>query len=483
MGVLFFVLLGLSNTASASCVGKNKSIHFNKSPNINNSPMVAKKKKAKAPSERVKIVVEKPKPRQKEKKAKAQKPKPRNPERKHMIQEQPIGYNANPQFNIADIEDETKVYAYSVLQPFRAFAMGLRPGVPDNSIAPTFKFSTRSVFTLNPVANGATFSLRVLIYPFGNMGVIYTSVYAAGVPTTYVAINDPGYASWPTTLDYVRTVSMGGRMRSTTALTSAAGQCTTVQGEDVKFASTSLLNGMATAATFSLSSPSSVGQIVRTPLVGSLSQDLEYWAYNASADAASNALVFDLTGCSALTNSFEFEVVKHYEARPLAASASLCPSSVSGGDPSHAAKILSKAINKDPISSQARAVKQDGEADPSVASDVSTVFGGAQALLRLGSKVGSIVTGVGRWLFGKEKLLRHLQSWDESDYKLMQQYLDTHKTLEQASAVINSEVQSELRLKKLGLQPGMESLVEELVSRRAESKNNDWERVNSPKLR
>lgn len=483
MGVLFFVLFGLSNTASASCVGKNNSIHHFNFSNI--YPLMASKKKvtnkAKIASAaakeiaRMKIVTA-AKARQA---SKAKNPKPKNPRR--VIQEQPVGYNANPQFSMSNIDDETKVYSFSVLQPFRAFAMGLRPGIPDNSIAPTFKFSSRSVFTLNPVANGTTFSLRVIATPFGNMANIYTTVYAAGVPLTYAAIDDPGYASWPTTLDYVRTVAYGFRVRSTTALLNASGQCTGVQGEinNVKTTSTSVLNNMATAATFSLSSPSSVGQVVRTPLNGSVAQDLEYWLYSSSAGNATNCLVFDLTGCSALTNSYEFEVVKHYEARPISSSASLCPSSVSGGDPSQAAKILSKAINSDPVTSQARSVKQDGEKDPSLSSDIDSVFGGVQSLLRLGTKVGSVVSGIGRFLFGKEKLLRHLESLGSNERKLLQQYLDTHKTLELACSVISKEVSSERRLQALGLEPGMEGLVEELVNRRAaECKFSDWERVN-----
>jgi hypothetical protein len=389
------------------------------------------------------------------------------PSKQRVIVENPVGFSRANSVGSPNVDTETKIYSFAVLQPFEAYARGLHPGIPDNSIAPTFKFSSRMVMTINPVANGGTFSTRVLLSSFGNGSFMQATTYTAGVPSAYTSTNDPGYSSWSTNLELVRCVAMGMRLRNTTALTSASGLGTMVQAEfaNVQLTSSAALAQMATASNFSLASTSSVGQIVRVPVSGSVVQDLEYWVYNSTAGNNSQILVFDITGAASTASSYEVEVIKHYEARPLAASATLLPSNISGGNPAEAARILGTAIGADPISSSSRSVKCEGDEDGSLIKDVNTIWGGAQALLRVGATVGKALGSFGKWLFGHEKLVRHMSVFDEKDWELFNSYVVRSKHVKEAFQKLNSDFLSQQRREKIASLPIYDDLIEEIASK------------------
>jgi hypothetical protein len=172
--------------------------------------------------------------------------------------------------SLADIHRAAEDYAFCLLETAKAAVLGMCTGVPDNTMRPTYKFSTYSNVQVNTAVNGSTNDLFVRVAPAMSNQIQVATAFAAGLPTTFSYTNNPAYSSMSTWVQFLRVSAMEVQLRNLTQVQNQGGVC--LQGNcDWATSGTTTWTNLAQARRFmtrTLGKPGDVGRVAWTPVSG-----------------------------------------------------------------------------------------------------------------------------------------------------------------------------------------------------------------------
>lgn len=341
--------------------------------------------------------------------------------------------------------DATKDSVTAFLQPFEAYQRRLSPGLPlyGQNLA-TYGFWTRNTIVAADVPLGASGNYGTLISVVPSLTATIlnaTALDALGVASAFQPYNDPFRASSIVNFDSVVCAYQGFRVKNITAVLDQAGESLvcriplddanttyqTIRAGGNTFVKSAADPGVLMSMNFEGTS----GMIPQT--AGNIVDYAWHPPSAANLDSQSTVTQFRSLTSSTKPQQWEIEVVTYYLARPFSAVSAFFTPMKREVDMPAFDKALDRALARVPELSIARNAMPDDGPNPTIMEDLSSIWGGIQAVGRTASAVWSGLSN----FFGLASHRRHatILSLFE-DEKQYQEFLGfaNHHSLETAVA-------------------------------------------------
>lgn len=316
-------------------------------------------------------------------------------------------------------ESATQEYVFALLQTFEAEERGFRPGVPDISLRPTYRWSSHATFTAATVLNAYTTTWDLLLYaiPAGVAHIYYSTAFSAasGKLTAATGYADASYSTWATNFDAVRMVACQFRVRNITAVTSQAGQAqqgANLFGNMTNYTFAQFSNS-SESCTRTLASPGDVGVVTWVPVFDQYTGDTEF-IFPSTAAANTSTAAWTWIQTPVAGQQFSVEIITMWEALVIPNVQSIIEPTMLLNDPMEAQALLYKAFKNQPAYSLERTViKDDGVVESTIA-DLRSIWGGVKSAIGLGKRVSSWISSGWNSMFGVgEKLMRYVSVMED----------------------------------------------------------------------
>lgn len=327
-------------------------------------------------------------------------------------------------------KDATRDSVTAFLQPFLAYQERLQPGLPvvgDNQAL--YGFWTRNVIQVTDVAfaAGPNAGSWVAIRPWLTNQLTTATAYSdvIGTPNAFVGSNDPFNAACVANFEYMACGYQGVRVKNLTPVLSQGGESLLARStHDTVVSSYAAARVSGTSFIKSAADPGVMMQMAYQGLTGMVpavaGTIVDYGLLSPTVtiyDGKSSTLLFRSQSGAANPQTWEIEVVTCYLARPFSNTSVFFAPTKHEVDMMKFDRLVDRAEAATPEYSVARVAMKDDGQNPTILSDLQTIWNGAAAVGRVATAAWTGLTS----LFGLQAEQRHLRALafinDDDDLK------------------------------------------------------------------
>lgn len=304
--------------------------------------------------------------------------------------------------------------ALMMLQPFRAYEMDMKSGLPFTRVPQAVVgLWSRSVTTVTEVAwtgTANTYGMNLQIFPWAQfLFKQAATIDSSGVTTLATTSSDPAYGFMLANASLATVGYQGVRIRNTTAVNSLQGETVIGRGQakDVADSTYAQQRNRSTAYVHTNADP---GVVCEMTYVGNMFNqmgaagqvvDYEFVAPSASVGDDHLGSMF-INTMSNSPQTFDVEVVTYYIFEPFGATSSFWSPSKYCVDLDEVDLKIDEALSKLPLYTSERTCFRDDGIVDSVLGDIATVFKGASIVYDWGRTAVNWIGDAFSSLFGTD---------------------------------------------------------------------------------